>query len=107
MTGRWACPRCRTGEVLAVVRLPHTWTNAAGDPVRGIRDALLCACCDAGDPNAGPIITYFAVHGSAQPETLVQLARYLLRWIHRARAPKQPDENALNAEAEAWYRGEL
>ncbi|WP_336214969.1 DUF6300 family protein [Nonomuraea sp. LPB2021202275-12-8] len=59
------------------------------------------------DPLAGPIITYFAVHGSAPPEALVQLARFLLRWIHQPRAPKQPDENALNAEAEAWYRGEL
>ena len=33
-------------------------------------------------------------------------ARDLLRWIDRARPPK-PDENALKAEAGAWYRGEL
>ncbi|NBE96859.1 hypothetical protein FE391_24070 [Nonomuraea sp. KC401] len=31
-----ACPRCRTGDVPAVVRVPHGWTNASGRPVRGV-----------------------------------------------------------------------
>lgn len=101
------CPRCRTDNVLTILRRPHTWTNASGNQVRGIGEVLLCACCDAHDPITGPIVMYFAVHGSARPESLAQLARYLLRWIDRAREPKQPDENALNAEVEAWYRGEL
>ncbi|MFI7643052.1 DUF6300 family protein [Nonomuraea sp. NPDC049400] len=100
------CPRCRTGDVLAALRLQHTWTNASGSQVRGTSEVLVCARCDAGDPLTGPIVTYFTVHGSARPEDAAQLAGYLLRWVERARPPK-PDEDALNAEAEAWRRGEL
>ncbi|MDX3100563.1 DUF6300 family protein [Nonomuraea angiospora] len=106
MTGDRPCPRCRTGSVLAVLRLPHTWTNAAGNEVRGVSEVLLCARCDAGDPAAGPIVTYFAVHGSVRPEHAAQLARGLRHWAERARPPR-PDESALAAETEAWYRGDL
>ncbi|WP_433211486.1 DUF6300 family protein [Microtetraspora malaysiensis] len=106
MTRDWACPRCRTDSVLAVLRLPHTWTNAWGDQVRGVSDVLLCARCDAADPLAGPVVTHFTVHGTVRPENIAQLAPGLLHWIDRARPPK-PDEDALDAEAEAWYRGEL
>ncbi|MBB6551057.1 DUF6300 family protein [Nonomuraea rubra] len=101
MSGDPACPRC-TGEVLAVLRLPHTWTNASGRPVRGHGEVLLCARCDAGDPLA----TYFAVHGTARPEHAALLARLLRQWLDRVR-PRAPDEDALRAEAEAWRRGEL
>jgi uncharacterized protein DUF6300 len=96
------CPRCRVGYVLAVLRLPHTWTNASGGRVRGISEVLLCAHCDADDP----LTRYFTAHGPVRPQDADGFARDLLRWIDRARPPK-PDENALKAEAEAWYRGEL
>ncbi|MCP2357542.1 hypothetical protein HD597_004562 [Nonomuraea thailandensis] len=97
-----ACPRCRTGEVLAVLRLPSTWTNASGRPVRGHGEVLLCARCDAGDP----LVTYFAVHGTARTEHAELLARLLHQWLGRAR-PQTPDDDALRAETEAWHRGEL
>ncbi|GAA3693915.1 hypothetical protein GCM10022224_069300 [Nonomuraea antimicrobica] len=100
------CPRCRTGEVLAVLRLPYTWSNAAGRRVRVMSEIAVCGRCDAGDPVTGPIVAYFAVHGSARPEHLAPLARLLRRWAERARPPR-PDLDALAAEAEAWYRGEL
>ncbi|MET7329698.1 DUF6300 family protein [Nonomuraea sp. NPDC005650] len=106
MTGGRICPRCRAGDVLAVLRLPHTWTNASGHEVRGVSEVLLCARCDAGDPAAGPVVTYFAVHGSVRPEHADRLARALRHWIDRARPPR-PDEDALRAETEAWRRGEL
>ncbi|MFB9833642.1 DUF6300 family protein [Actinoallomurus acaciae] len=93
------CPRCRVGDVLAVLRLPHTWANASGGRVRGISEVLLCARCDADEP-----LTRH--HGSVRPQDADEFARDLLRWIDRARPPK-PDEKALEAEAEAWYRGEL
>ncbi|WP_420313620.1 DUF6300 family protein [Actinopolymorpha alba] len=106
MSHEQACPRCRTHNLLAVLSLPDTWTNASGNQARVISDVPLCARCDADDPFAGPVVTYFAVHGSAQPETAPHLARCLLRWIEHARPPK-PDRNVLNAEAEAWYCGDL
>ncbi|MGV9378816.1 DUF6300 family protein [Nonomuraea sp. NPDC003707] len=105
MTGDPPCPRCRTDSVLAVLRLPHTWTNASGNEVRGVSEVLLCARCDAGDPVAGPIVAYFAVHGCVRPEHTAELARALRHWADRARPPR-PDENAPAAETEAWYRGD-
>ena len=106
MSRDWACPRCRTGEILAVLRLPHGWTNASGHQVRSVGEVSVCTRCDAGDPITGPIVTYFTVHESVRPEDVAHLARLLRRWIHQARPPK-PDENTLQAETEAWYRGTL
>jgi Family of unknown function (DUF6300) len=100
------CRRCRTGEVLAVLRLPHTWTNASGGRVRGRSELPVCARCDAGDPATGPIVACLTVHATVRPENVAALARLLRRWAERARPPR-PDVNALNAEAEAWYRGDL
>ncbi|WP_188187813.1 DUF6300 family protein [Nonomuraea sp. SYSU D8015] len=102
MTRDLTCPRCRTPSVLAVLRRPHTWTNASRNQVRGVGEVLLCARCDAGDP----LVTYLVVHESVQPEDAAHLARLLLHWIDGTR-PRKPDETALKAEAEAWYRGEL
>lgn len=100
------CPRCRTGEVLAVLRRPHTWTNASGRQVRGTSEVLLCARCDAGDPLGGPIVAYFARHPVALPEHVPELARLLRRWIGGT-PPAAPSGEALRSEADAWHRGEL
>ncbi|MCF6471936.1 hypothetical protein FAF44_26610 [Nonomuraea sp. MG754425] len=82
-----ACPRCRTGEVLAVLRLPHTRPDAAGRVVHGAGEVLLCGRCDADDPVAGPLVTYFAVHATARRQDAALLARLLRRWIEHARPP--------------------
>jgi Family of unknown function (DUF6300) len=100
------CRRCRTGDVLAVPSLPHGWTNSSGARVRGVSEVPVCTRCDAGDPATGPIVAYFTVHTSVRPENAALFARLLRRWADRARPPR-PDENALIAEAEAWYRGDL
>ncbi|MEU8108688.1 DUF6300 family protein [Nonomuraea muscovyensis] len=63
VVGGAVCPHCGIGDVLAVLRLSHTWTNASGGLVSGVSDVLLCGRCDAADPVAGPVVTYFAVHG--------------------------------------------
>ncbi|MFI0418118.1 DUF6300 family protein [Spongiactinospora sp. 9N601] len=100
------CPRCRTGDVLAVLRLPRTWTNASGNRVRGLGEVLLCAHCDAADPLTGPIVAYFAVNRSVRRQDVTTLARLLRHWIDHARPPR-PDMPALDAESDAWHRGEL
>ncbi|GII94296.1 DUF6300 family protein [Sinosporangium siamense] len=96
-----ACPRCRTGEVVAVLRVPYSWTNTSGKPVRGRSDILLCTRCDAADPVTGPLITHFTVHG-----TVPDGDDLLLRWIDQAK-PRKPDEHALRAEFDAWRQGDL
>ncbi|RJL35474.1 DUF6300 family protein [Bailinhaonella thermotolerans] len=101
-----ACPRCGTGEVLATLRLPYTWRNASGHPVRGTSEIVLCARCGAADPLTGPIVAYFARHGTAGAGDLTSLARALRRWAAGA-SPPRPDPGAVAAEAEAWRRGDL
>jgi Family of unknown function (DUF6300) len=99
------CPRCG-GEVLAALRVPNGWQGGRGQQVRGTTEVLLCARCDQDDPITGPVVTFFAVHERATAETAGQLAVLLRRWAAGA-VPPQVDEAALDAEAEAWYRGEL
>ncbi|SDI18752.1 hypothetical protein SAMN05421505_13743 [Sinosporangium album] len=106
MSGAQTCPRCRTGDILAILRLPHTWENATGKRVSVRSDLLLCSHCDAHDPLTGPIVTYFALHETVRPEHMHHLARLLRRWIDHASIPK-PNEKPLTTEAEAWYRGDL
>ncbi|GAA3769237.1 hypothetical protein GCM10022225_64980 [Plantactinospora mayteni] len=105
MTGDWPCHRCGTDNVLAVLRRPGTWTNAAGNRIPVVHERHLCARCDADDPLSGPVVEYLTAGEGRDREDATQLARDLLRWIDHAR-PATPDEDALTAEIDAWYRGE-
>ncbi|MFE9204581.1 DUF6300 family protein [Micromonospora sp. NPDC007230] len=106
MTRDRPCHRCGTDNVLAVLRRPGSWTNASGNRVPVVQEIHLCARCDADDPLAGPVVGHLDADGARQPGNAAQLAGDLLRWIDHAR-PARPDENALKAEVDAWYRGEL
>jgi hypothetical protein len=92
----WTCPRCG-GEVLATAGLPHR---------PGTTQVLLCSRCDAADPVAGPIVTFFTVHETVTPDTVEEFATLLHRWAAHVKVPEL-DVNALDAEVEAWRRGEL
>ncbi|WP_173525342.1 DUF6300 family protein [Nonomuraea antri] len=105
-SGNPVCPRCRAAAVVAVVRLPHVWTNASGHAFRVVSEVLLCTRCDAGDQAAAPVLACFAADGSLRPESAERLAPGLRRWAARARPPR-PAAHAVDAEAEAWARGEL
>lgn len=95
MINDWPCHRCGTDNVLAILRLPHTWTNASGNEFPVIREVHLCARCDAADPLAGPVVRYFAIGGSARSEDAAELSRDLLRWIDQARPSQvEPDESS-------------
>ena len=99
------CPRC-AGDVLAALRVPHGWLTERGTDVNGSTEILLCARCDGDDPITGPIATFFAVHEIATGPTADVLARLVGRWIENAKPPRL-DEAALDAETDAWYRGDL
>jgi hypothetical protein len=91
------CPRCDDGELLAVLRSGRT-------------EVPLCSRCEADEP----IARYFAVNGEVRPQDAERFAALLREWAERARPPV-PDANALEArvaaeleaQREAWYRGEL
>jgi len=77
------CPGCgQRGILSALVPLR---TGAAGrrpDARRGV--AVLCERCDIDDPDAGPLITYFAVHGAIGPDTLEQGTALVAAWLSTA-----------------------
>lgn len=74
--------------------------------VRGTRIVVLCPRCDTDDPAAGPLILFFAVHGQVTGETTEEFASLLRGWASQAEAP-DVDQDALEAELQAWHRGEL
>ncbi|MFI7705311.1 DUF6300 family protein [Nonomuraea sp. NPDC049480] len=94
------CPRCGGEEVLAVARVPHGWTTASGNRVRGSAEVVLCGRCDAADPAVA------CLRDGVTTETADRAARLLRRWMDRARPPR-PDPAALEAELKAWRRGDL
>lgn len=99
------CPRCG-GEILAALQIPHGWTREGGQPVQGTGEVLLCERCDRDDPITGPVVTFFTVHERATAATADQLAVLLQRWADHASLP-QLNQAQLEAEVDAWYRGEL
>ena len=99
------CPACG-GEVLAVLEVPHGWATEQGKQVRGTSEVLLCERCDREDPVTGPIVVFFTVHEQATTEHAGELAALLQRWADHA-TERRPDLKALDAEVEAWRRGEL
>ncbi|GAA2613661.1 DUF6300 family protein [Streptomyces tubercidicus] len=56
------CPQCED-ESLLLARFPHSWRNASGDAVPGMREALLCRCCNRGEQPADALIALFTVDG--------------------------------------------
>ncbi|MGI8445710.1 MAG: DUF6300 family protein [Streptosporangiaceae bacterium] len=99
------CPRCG-GEGLLSARVPHGWLNNRGTAVRGSQVIVLCPRCNADDPEAGPLILFFAVHGQVTRETTEEFASLLRNWAGQAQAAGV-DQAALEAELQAWHRGEL
>ena len=72
------CPRCG-----GIAMMSLTVPGAPAGPAPGA-DAgrhLLCERCDIGDPAAGPLITFLAVHSPVQPEQANALARYVRAWV--------------------------
>lgn len=99
------CPRCGRPALMAAL-VPHGWDNPGGPPTRGRLPVVLCADCGADDPHAGPLITFFHVHGQVTAATLVQAAGLIRRWAQNAAVPAA-DPAAVDREHEAWRRGEL
>ncbi|GLY32445.1 DUF6300 family protein [Kineosporia sp. NBRC 101731] len=73
------CPDCsRPGIMSAVVP----------DTITGSGVAVLCETCDIDHPDAGPLITYFAVHGQINLENVDQGSALIARWLVTAQAKR-------------------
>jgi uncharacterized protein DUF6300 len=67
---------------------------------------VLCPRCDADEPKAGAVITFFHVHGQVDAITVHQCGDLLRAWVASITIPPV-DTAAVDAEHEAWRRGEL
>lgn len=99
------CPRC-DGPGLMAARLPYGWERADGQRTNGTTTLVLCPTCDANDPHAGPLITFFHVHGEVTNATVQDAADLIMLWAENIHIPEL-DIVALEEEAEAWRNGNL
>jgi Family of unknown function (DUF6300) len=72
------CPRCGG---IAMMSLTVPRPPAGGTDGAGARRHMLCERCDIGDPAAGALITFLAVHSPVQPEQANELADYVRAWV--------------------------
>jgi len=76
------CPRCgRVAMMSLTVPPPAAEVVAGGAGGAEARRHMLCEQCDLGDPAAGALITFLAVHSPVQPEQANALADYVRAWV--------------------------
>jgi hypothetical protein len=97
--GPLPCERCYLRIGLMSASIPR-------DGVEGRHTVVLCPSCDAGDAAAGPIITFFLVHGRISDETVEEFSKLALTWTRQLRPPAY-DEQAFEADVESWYTGDF
>lgn len=88
------------------VQVPHGWDNPDGTRQNGRLLVVLCPSCHADDPAAGPLITFFHVHAHVAAGNLYECADLITRWVASITIPSV-DLEQLDAEYDAWRRGEL
>jgi len=88
-----SCPACSRPGILSAT-VPHSVVNARGEQITDQALAVLCETCDIDDPEAGPLIAYFAVHGQISAETFDQGSALVSAWLFTAQPKTFPDEAA-------------
>ncbi|WP_274558090.1 DUF6300 family protein [Streptomyces spiramyceticus] len=99
------CPPCG-GPGLLLAQFPHSWKNARGEDVNGLREAVLCPACDCGEPAADELLALFAVDDQVGLSNFEVFGELVAAWVQSVRH-RIVDEEALGAEYEQWKRGEL
>ncbi len=69
------CPECGTQGILSAL-VP----TADGESAT----VVLCEACDIDDPDGGPLVAYFAVHGAIGVDTFEQGTALLANWLATA-----------------------
>jgi hypothetical protein len=99
------CPRCGQ-QALMCAYVPHGWDNEDGAATRGTIPVVLCAQCNAGEPEAGALITFFHVHGEVDASAVIEFASLAQAWVASITIPPV-DMDRLNAEIRAWQENDL
>lgn len=99
------CPQC-DDEGLLLARFPHSWRNASGDVVFGMREALLCQSCSRGEQPADELISLFTVDELLDHNNVEIFAELATAWIESVRH-HSADMAMLANEEECWRRGDL
>lgn len=99
------CSRCG-GAALLRARFPHSWKNARGETVAGIREAELCPACDRVEPAAADLLALFAVDERLDLDNIAEFGGLVAAWVESVRH-RTVDLQALDDEHERWRRGEL
>ncbi|MGP8301992.1 DUF6300 family protein [Streptomyces inhibens] len=99
------CPQC-DGESLLLARFPHTWRNANGEVVPGMREALLCRGCSRGEQPADELIALFTVDELLDHNNVETFGELAAAWVESVRH-RTADQAMLADEEECWRRGDL
>lgn len=99
------CAPCG-GPSLLLVRFPNSWTNASGDSVGGVREAVLCPACDRGKPDADTLLALFTVDDQIDFDNMKTFGGLVAAWVESLRQTTV-DLDVLADEQERWRRGEL
>ena len=100
-----ACARCG-GPSLLKAEFSHSWKNAAGQEVTGMRAVVLCPGCDRGEASADTLLAVLPMDGTLDTATVAACTDQITAWVDTIRA-RTVDTDRLNAEHEAWRSGEL
>ncbi|MGW3627007.1 DUF6300 family protein [Streptomyces sp. NPDC000880] len=94
------------GPGLLLANLPHLWKNSRDEDVHGIRAAILCPACDAGEPATNELLTLFAADEQLDLENIEEFGGLVAAWVKSVRQRKL-DIELLNEEHERWRQGDL
>ncbi|MGW6405374.1 DUF6300 family protein [Streptomyces sp. NPDC055134] len=96
------CPRCSAPSWLKA-RFAHSWKNARGETVSGVREALLCSACDRGSQTADELLALFARDDRLNAANLETFGGLVAAWVESVRH-QRVDEDLLN---EHWKCADL
>ncbi|MEV0036570.1 DUF6300 family protein [Streptomyces sp. NPDC050804] len=99
------CSLCG-GETLLRASFPHSWKNARGEDVDGIREAVLCPACDHGEPTADELLALFAVDNQIGFSNVEVFGALVAAWVEFVRH-REVNMAQLDEEQERWRRGDL
>ncbi|MFG2291499.1 DUF6300 family protein [Streptomyces sp. NPDC048595] len=99
------CPQCGNAGLMSA-RFPHIWHGHTGQPVRGFKEAVLCAACDDGEGTAAELSALIDAQGAVRPEDVETFILLAGAWIDNARR-RAPDSTALAEQERRWHLGEL